>query len=92
VDFTAVAEAAEAAGMGVSGFTTQAHYLLDVGLEALLDQLPAEPGPAYYAQTQALKQLMLPGEMGEKFKAILLTRGLDNAVPGFRGQDFSSRL
>lgn len=92
VDFTAVAEAAVQSGLAVKGFTTQAHYLLDIGLDELMGELPDEPGPEYYAQTQALKQLMLPGEMGEKFKAILLTRGMDKPVPGFRGQDFRSRL
>ena len=36
VDFTAVAEAASAAGLAVAGFATQAHFLIGNGLEQLL--------------------------------------------------------
>jgi len=92
VDFTAVAEAADRAGLQVAGFTTQAHYLLDVGLERLLAGVEADGSVDYFRLVQAVKQLMLPGEMGERFKAMLLTRGLEMAVPGFAGQDFRSRL
>jgi len=38
------------------------------------------------------KTLLLPGEMGERFKAMLLTRGLDVRVRGFGGRDLRSRL
>jgi hypothetical protein len=34
----------------------------------------------------------MPGEMGESFKFIALTRGLDGALPGFRMQDMRERL
>jgi len=34
----------------------------------------------------------LPGEMGERFKCIGLTRGLDIPVRGFRLQDQRERL
>ena len=36
VDFTAVAEAACAAGLAVAGFTTQAHFLIGNGIEQFL--------------------------------------------------------
>jgi SAM-dependent MidA family methyltransferase len=41
---------------------------------------------------QQAKTLILPGEMGERFKCIGLTRGLTMAVPGFRMQDDRHRL
>ena len=34
VDFTAAAAAADATGLHVAGYTTQAHFLLDSGMEA----------------------------------------------------------
>ncbi len=92
VDFSAVAELAHAAGLRVAGFTTQAHYLLDVGLDRLLADVEVDGGVEYLKVVQALKQLMLPGEMGERFKAMLLTKNIGVSVPGFRGQDFRSRL
>lgn len=92
VDFTAVAEAASAAGLDVSGYTTQAAFLLDCGLEQLL-QAQGEPASAAYLRAvQQVKTLIMPGEMGERFKFIALTKGIDDALPGFRMQDMRERL
>jgi len=92
VDFTAVAEAALAAGLDVSGYTTQTSFLLDCGLDALLQQGGPTDSTHYIRLAQQAKTLILPGEMGERFKCIGLTRGLATAVPGFRMQDYRHRL
>ena len=96
VDFTAVAEAADALGLAVGGFSSQAHYLLDVGIEQLLaDAMPGDRASAqsdYLRLAAQAKTLLLPGEMGERFKAILLQRGLEGRVPGFGGRDLRGRL
>ncbi len=92
VDFTAVAEAASAAGLDVAGYTTQAAFLLDCGLEQLL-QAQGEPASAAYLRAvQQVKTLIMPGEMGERFKFIALTKGIDEVIPGFRMQDMRERL
>jgi SAM-dependent MidA family methyltransferase len=91
VDFTALAEAASASGLAVSGFATQAHFLLDAGIEELLAE--GEPaGVGYLERVRQAKLLMLPGEMGERFKAMFLTRGRLGLPPGFRTQDLRGRL
>jgi len=93
VDFTAVAEAAVSAGLDVSGYTTQAHFLLDCGLDRLLQAVMAEADHVTGLRwSQQAKTLILPGEMGERYQCIALARGLDIGVPGFRGQDFRRRL
>jgi SAM-dependent MidA family methyltransferase len=46
----------------------------------------------YMQAAQQAKTLILPGEMGERFKCIGLTRGIDIPVPGFRLQDQRERL
>lgn len=92
VDFTAVAAAAQAAGLALGGYTTQAHFLLDNGIERMLAEASPEMTHDYLRLTAQAKTLLLPGEMGERFKAILLTRGLDAGVGGFRGRDLSGRL
>jgi SAM-dependent MidA family methyltransferase len=90
VDFTRLAEAASDAGLDVAGYCTQAAFLLGAGIDAELE-----------AATDALKrarlasearQLLLPGEMGESFKALLLTRGALPAMPGFGVQDLRRLL
>jgi SAM-dependent MidA family methyltransferase len=87
VDFSAVADAARAAGFEIGGFTTQGHYLLNV-----LTALPAGLGIDLTAprEQSALQTLILPGEMGERFKVLLLRKGLDG--PPLPGRDFRPRL
>jgi len=92
VNFTAVAEAAVAADLDVAGYTTQAYFLLDCGLEEFLLQSGPTDAMDYMQAAQQAKTLILPGEMGERFKCIGLTRGIDIPVPGFRLQDQRERL
>jgi SAM-dependent MidA family methyltransferase len=86
VDFSACADAAAEAGLGVSGFTTQGQFLLSTaaapGAVDLGAYSPAELG--------AIKTLLLPGEMGERFKLLLLTRGAEGC--GLPGRDFRDWL
>lgn len=81
VDFTAVAEAGHAAGMAVAGFTSQAGFLLASGVHELVDQVSDDQ--ERMQRTGELKRLTLPGEMGEKFKVIALTRDFDEDLSGF---------
>ncbi|MCW9057829.1 MAG: SAM-dependent methyltransferase [Gammaproteobacteria bacterium] len=92
VDFTTVAEAGTDAGLALEGFSTQAHFLLDCGLDQLLMALEPDGSPRYLAQVQQAKQLVMPGEMGERFKCMALRRGIDGGLPGFRQQDLRGRL
>jgi SAM-dependent MidA family methyltransferase len=90
VDFTRVAEAAVDCGLEVGGYTTQAAFLLSAGIEQWLAQ-PREPVARARAAGEA-RRLLLPGEMGEAFKAMALTRGLDAPLAGFGLQDLRARL
>jgi SAM-dependent MidA family methyltransferase len=85
VDFSACADAARAAGLVVEGYTTQAHFLLGAGA-----QVASTPDARGIAARNAAKMLLLPGAMGERFKALLLTRGLDSCP--LPGRDLRSRL
>jgi SAM-dependent MidA family methyltransferase len=83
VDFTAVAEAATAAGLPLAGYTTQAHLLLALGV--------AERATDWQSARQ-VKLLTLPEEMGERFKAIAFTQALDLPLNGFGLRDLSASL
>jgi SAM-dependent MidA family methyltransferase len=93
VDFSAVGSAAVAAGLEVIGYTTQAHFLIDNGLDALMARSDLADLKAHLALTQGVKKLTLPTEMGERFKVIALTRGIE-APPrqGFTTRNFTDRL
>ncbi len=89
LDFTALADAAREAGLGMGGYTTQAHFLLSLGLQ----DLASDPDPA---QQQLLgrqvRRLVMPDEMGELFKVLGLVRDLDIRLTGFTLQDHAGRL
>jgi len=86
VDFSACAQAATDAGLAVAGFTTQGQFLLEGGATELLQRSSEQN---YAEQAQAFQTLVLPGEMGERFKLLLLTREIAGTLPG---RDFRDRL
>ena len=89
VDFTHVAESAVQAGFAVSGFSSQASFLLSSGLLSLVN---AEEPKHLFQQQQAVKLLTNPSEMGELFKVIALTRDWDEPLSGFQLQDRRASL
>jgi len=86
VDFSACAAAAAAAGLGLAGYTSQAHLLMNCGI---LDLLAADPAPA---QSGAVQRLLSEAEMGELVKAMALSRGYEGELLGFARGDRRHRL
>ncbi|RAN75226.1 hypothetical protein B5P43_26730 [Bacillus sp. SRB_336] len=79
VDFTALAEAGNSAGFGVAGYLPQAQFLIGAGLQDIFESEQAKIADEHsrYRLAQQVKKLMLPDQMGERFQAMLLARGLD---------------
>ena len=75
VDFTAVADAAVHAGMDIAGFVSQAHFLLHGGLEEEFASASSSSTSAQAELSRQVGRLVLPGEMGERFKCMGLSRG-----------------
>ncbi len=92
VDFSAVAEAGCASGLCLQGYTSQANFLLGVGLERLLAESDPSDVRRHMELVQGAKRLMLPSEMGDKFQVLGLSRGLDRNLAGFSLRDFRVRL
>jgi SAM-dependent MidA family methyltransferase len=92
VDFTALAEAGRASGFELAGFTTQTYFLTGAGLEQEIRDLAAEdPARAPRLGNEA-RRLVLPGEMGERFKAMAWQRGIDAGLCGFSLRDLRDSL
>lgn len=90
VDFTRVAEAAVCAGLDVVGFATQAAFLLGTGIEELT---AAAAGAAEQVRLAGeARRLLLPGEMGESFKVMALSRDMPDTLSGFVHQDLRRSL
>ena len=87
VDFTAMALAAQDAGAQVLGYTSQANFLLNCGIGALLEL-------ASLRERAAAQKLLTEHEMGELFKVLAFGRGLgEGFVPlGFAAGDRMHRL
>lgn len=83
VDFTAVAEAGFEAGLDVQGYTTQAQFLFNCGVLECLERRGARESADYIRAARAVQRLTAPQEMGELFKVIALSRGIDGPLLGF---------
>lgn len=92
VDFTHIAEAADDVGLSVSGFTNQATFLINSGLESLFNELLAHNPDQTYALAQQVRTLSLPAEMGDHFKVIALTKHFDTPLIGFKSLDIKHKL
>ena len=91
IDFTAMADAALDVGMEIAGFTTQGYFLMNMDVLNALDVQQSHT--AQYVQlANEVKKLTLPGEMGEKFKVLALSKGLEVELPGFESHDLRHLL
>lgn len=90
VDFTTIAEAGTASGLTLEGFTPQAAFLAANGLAEMVADAADDACRARLANES--KQLVLPGEMGERFRFMGLSRGLEPALGGFALVDLAGRL
>lgn len=96
VDFTALAEAGVGAGFELASYAFQSGFLIASGLDEAFATAcnGTTDEAARYALAQQVKRLTLPGEMGERFQAMLVTRDLDAAAifPALLAVDRSDRL
>ncbi len=74
VDFSAAAQAGRDEGLTLAAYATQAHTLLASGVLDEAQAGGAAAGPSRWREVQEIGRLLLPGEMGERFKVLALTR------------------
>jgi len=92
VDFSAVASAAVNNGLDVAGYVTQAHFLVGGGLDAELADFSELPIDAQLKLSGQVKLLTLPGEMGENFKCLGLSRDVAAQLDAFTFADRTTSL
>ncbi|MBF0123896.1 MAG: SAM-dependent methyltransferase [Magnetococcales bacterium] len=96
VDFTALARAGQRAGLETLGFTTQGWYLISLGILDRLEQAQQAQrlaGSDHEQLTQAVKRLVMPNAMGERFKVLLQGRGVAaEALAGLQMNNQKKRL
>jgi SAM-dependent MidA family methyltransferase len=84
VDFTAVARAAEAAGLQLAGFTDQHHALTALAAEVFPAMPETPPAAEAGREMRALRQLIHPESMGTSFKFLALAKDADTGLAAFR--------
>jgi SAM-dependent MidA family methyltransferase len=92
VDFTAVAEAAVDSDCSVIGYNTQAHFLMGCGIETLLADLASKGLESRLQVGKQAMVLVLPNEMGERFKVIGLGKNWHSPLMGFSMKDMAAAL
>ncbi|MEE9332195.1 MAG: SAM-dependent methyltransferase [Methylophilaceae bacterium] len=96
VNFTAIAEAGLRQGLDLHGYCNQAQFLMSCGLLDLLAKESPDNLERYIPMTAAVQKLLSPAEMGELFKVIGFTKGLEEdsalALLGFVKGDKSHTL
>jgi len=92
VDFTLLAEASRECGFQLAGFTTQAHFLAGTGIDREMQFIAANDAHQVARLANQARQLLLPGEMGESFKAMAWLRGMDEPLRGFEFNDLRHTL
>jgi SAM-dependent MidA family methyltransferase len=87
VDFSSLAEAASQAGLHVAGFHEQADFLIAGDITQIAaEQQKDSTAISWLEHSAALKQLLLPNEMGHQFKVLTLTQNID-LLPRLQLQD-----
>lgn len=92
VNFTDIAQAATDSGLDLIGYTTQAHFLLNLGITDLLTTIGNIDSTDYLREATAIQQLINPHEMGELFKVIAFGKNIDVDWQGFRFGDLCHKL
>lgn len=92
VDFTQVAEYGAGNGCTLMGYTTQAAFLLSLGLIEMAAEKKTQILSAAdeFELHQAIKVLTFPTEMGDRVKLIAFSKGISEDMPplvGFKQQD-----
>lgn len=92
VNFTAIADAGVASGLELIGYTTQANFLINLGIAEILQE-HGQPSDTKFIQAASACQVLLsPHEMGELFKVIALGKNIDTTWQGFCVGDITHKL
>lgn len=93
VDFTLLAEVGIESGLDYLGYTSQAYFLYGNGLEAMLTEAKDQVSDMdWYKIAQGIQILVMPAEMGERFKVLALGRNIDLEPQGFTLYDMGQQL
>jgi SAM-dependent MidA family methyltransferase len=92
VEFSGIAEAAVDVGADLLGFTSQARFLMNAGITDTLSNIDPDDFKRFLPAANAVQKLLSEAEMGELFKVIAFSRGIDDTLAAFSSGDRSHTL
>jgi SAM-dependent MidA family methyltransferase len=92
VEFTGIAEAGVDAGADLLGYTSQARFLMNAGITDALAEIDPSDIMHFLPAANAVQKLLSEAEMGELFKVIAFSRGIDGTLDAFARGDRSHTL
>ncbi|MEX3935521.1 class I SAM-dependent methyltransferase [Paraburkholderia phymatum] len=92
VEFTGIAEAGVDTGADLLGYTSQARFLMNAGITEALSAIEPSDIPNFLPAANAVQKLLSEAEMGELFKVIAFSRGIDGTLDAFARGDRSHTL
>jgi SAM-dependent MidA family methyltransferase len=92
VEFSGIAEAGVETGADLLGYTSQGRFLLNAGITDVLAQLDPADTASFLPAASAVQKLLSEAEMGELFKVIAFSRGIDETLDAFAAGDRSHTL
>lgn len=92
VNFSGIAYAGVDNGLQLSGFCSQAQFLMNCGILELMAQVSPSDMARYAPLAAAAQKLLSPAEMGDLFKVIAFSKNMDVPLLGFTSGDKSHTL
>jgi len=92
VEFSGIAEAGTDTGADLLGYTSQARFLMNAGITEALSELDPSDAARFLPAANAVQKLLSEAEMGELFKVIAFSRGIDDTLDAFASGDRSHTL
>ena len=92
VDFTSIAQVGVDSGLTLSGFCSQAQFLMNCGILSLMSQVSPRDMANYVPLAAAAQKLLSPAEMGDLFKVIAFSKNLEPPLLGFSAGEKSHTL
>ena len=78
--------------MNVNGYTNQTYFLFGCGLENLVPNMDLLDMRLQTEVSQELRTLIMPDEMGERFKFMALTKEYNRDLLGFSKMNQKNQL
>lgn len=92
VEFSGIAQAGVETGADLLGYTSQARFLMNAGITEVLGEIDPRDVVRFMPAANAVQKLVSEAEMGELFKVIAFSRGIDSTIAAFARGDRSHTL